>query len=120
MEKIVEQGLLFDFYGELLTDHQKRVYRDAVFEDMSLGEIAQEYGISRQGVHDLIRRCNNSLQEYEDKLHLVSRFMKIRTKIKEIDSLAEDAELSRRELAEGIRRISGQILEELERYPNGI
>ena len=80
---------------------------------MSLGEIAQEYGISRQGVHDLIRRCNNSLQEYEDKLHLVSRFMKIRTKIKEIDSLAEDAALSRRELAEGIRRISGQILEEL-------
>ena len=66
-----------------------------------------------RGVHDLIRRCNNSLQEYEDKLHLVSRFMKIRTKIKEIDSLAEDAELSRRELAEGIRRISGQILEEL-------
>ncbi len=113
MEKIVEQGLLFDFYGELLTDHQKRVYRDAVFEDMSLGEIAQEYGISRQGVHDLIRRCNNSLQEYEDKLHLVSRFMKIRTKIKEIDSLAEDAELSRRELAEGIRRISGHRFYEL-------
>lgn len=113
MERIVEQGLLFDFYGELLTEHQRKVYRDAVFEDMSLGEIAQEYGISRQGVHDLIRRCNNSLQEYEDKLHLVSRFMKIRTKIKEIDSLAEDAALSRRELAEGIRRISGQILEEL-------
>lgn len=113
MESIVKQSLLYDFYGELLTDHQRAVYEDAVFNDMSLSEIAQEQGISRQGVHDLIRRCNNSLQEYEDKLHLVSRFMKIRTKIKEIDSLAEDAELSRRELAEGIRRISGQILEEL-------
>ena len=45
MEKIVERSLLYDFYGELLTDHQKMIYEDAVFEDMSLGEIAQEYGI---------------------------------------------------------------------------
>ena len=44
--------MLFDFYGELLTEHQKKIYEDAVFGDLSLGEIAQEYGISRQGVHD--------------------------------------------------------------------
>ena len=51
MEKIVAQGLLYDFYGELLTEHQRRVYEDVVFNDMSLSEIAEEQGISRQGVH---------------------------------------------------------------------
>ncbi|MFR6348642.1 MAG: DNA-binding protein, partial [Enterocloster aldenensis] len=52
MEKIVEQGLLYDFYGELLTAHQRRVYEDVVFNDLSPSEIAGELGISRQGVHD--------------------------------------------------------------------
>ena len=56
MEDIVKQSLLYDFYGELLTEHQRAIYEDAVFHDMSLGEIAQEQGISRQGVHDLIKR----------------------------------------------------------------
>ena len=45
MEKIVEQGLLYDFYGELLTDHQKAIYEDVVINDMSLSEIAREQGI---------------------------------------------------------------------------
>ncbi len=53
MEKIVQQALLYDFYGELLTEHQRKIYEDAVFGDLSLSEIAQEQGISRQGVHDL-------------------------------------------------------------------
>ena len=113
MEKIVEQGLLYDFYGELLTDHQKKIYEDAGYEDMSLGEIAGEYGISRQGVHDLIKRCDNTLQEYENKLHLVSRFMTIKEKIEKINQMAGNEELSRKDLAEGIRQLSGEILEEL-------
>lgn len=113
MEKIVEQGLLYDFYGELLTDHQKKIYEDVVFADLSLSEIAQEYGISRQGVHDLVKRCNNTLQEYEDKLHLIRKFLTIREKIKEIEKLAGDEQLTRRELIEEIRLAAGQILEEL-------
>ena len=48
MEKIVEQGLLYDFYGELLTEHQRRIYEDMVFNDLSPSEIAKEQGISRQ------------------------------------------------------------------------
>ena len=113
MEKIVEQGLLYDFYGELLTDHQKKIYEDVVFADLSLSEIAREYGISRQGAHDLVKRCNNILQEYEDKLHLIRKFLIIREKIKEIDKVAGDESLSRKELAEEIRQAAGQILEEL-------
>lgn len=113
MERIVEQGLLYDFYGELLTDHQKSIYEDAVFGDLSLGEIAGEYNISRQGVHDLIRRCNHSLQEYENKLHLVQKFMTIKQKVKEIDKLTEDESLSRGELGTKMKELAGQILEEL-------
>lgn len=48
MERIVEQTLLYDFYGELLNEHQRNVYEDAVFNDLSLSEIADEYNISRQ------------------------------------------------------------------------
>ena len=62
MEKIVEQGMLYDFYGELLTEHQRKIYEDVVLNDMSLSEIAEEQGISRQGVHDLVRRCDRTLQ----------------------------------------------------------
>ena len=80
MDRILEQNLLYDFYGELLTEHQQRVYEDAVYNDMSLSEIAGEQGISRQGVHDLIKRCDRILQDYESKLHLVERFMAAKEK----------------------------------------
>jgi predicted DNA-binding protein YlxM (UPF0122 family) len=69
MEKIVEQGMLYDFYGELLTEHQRKIYEDVVLNDMSLSEIAEEQGISRQGVHDLVRRCDRTLQSYEEQAH---------------------------------------------------
>ena len=89
MEKIFEQALLYDFYGDLLTEHQRQVYEAAVFDDMSLGEIAAEQGISRQGVHDLIKRCDKILAEYEAKLHLVNRFAKAKEKIGEIEKLTK-------------------------------
>ena len=92
MEKIYEQTMLYDFYGELLTDHQRSIYEDVVYNDMSLGEIAEERGISRQGVHDLIRRCNRILQEYESKLHLVERFAKAKETVMEIRRLADSGD----------------------------
>lgn len=90
MEKIYQQALLYDFYGELLTEHQRSIYEDAVCNDLSLGEIAQERGISRQGVHDLIRRCDRILQEYEAKLHLVEKFMNARESVEKIIALTEE------------------------------
>lgn len=74
MKEIARKALLYDFYGELLTDHQKSVYEDAVMNDFSLSELAEEYGISRQGVHDLLKRCDAILEEYEKKLGLIERF----------------------------------------------
>ncbi len=73
MEKIVRQGMLYDLYGELLTEHQRNVYGDLVNEDLSLSEIAEIHGITRQGVHDLIKRCDKVLEGYEAKLHLLEK-----------------------------------------------
>ena len=107
MEKIFEQALLYDFYGDLLTEHQRQVYESAVFDDMSLGEIASEQGISRQGVHDLIKRCDKILQEYEAKLHLVDRFTKAKQKISQIEALTQggDKKDSAEALSERLREI---------------
>lgn len=113
MERIVEQGLLYDFYGELLTEHQRKIYEDVVYNDLSLTEIAQENGISRQGVHDLVRRCNHLLQEYEDKLHLVDRFMRIRSRVEQLKQLTNDSEMNKDKLIEEIESLSSKILEEL-------
>ena len=89
MEEFVKQTLLFDFYGDLLTEHQRRVYEDVVCGDLSFSEAAQDLGVSRQGVHDLIRRCDRQLREYEEKLHLVERFLAIRTSVGQILEKAE-------------------------------
>ena len=67
MEDIIKFGQLYDFYGELLTEHQKEVYEDLVYNDLSISEIAESYGISRQGAHDLVKRINNILCNYESK-----------------------------------------------------
>ena len=74
MEKIVEQGLLYDYYGELLTEHQRNIYEGVVFNDMSLSEIAEETGISRQGVWDIIKRAEETLRKTEEKTGLIRRF----------------------------------------------
>ena len=64
MEKFVERTLLYDFYGELLTKRQQQIYESVVLEDYSLSEVAEELNISRQGVHDMIRRCDKALEGY--------------------------------------------------------
>lgn len=118
MEKILEQSLLYDFYGELLTPHQKAIYEDFVLNDLSLSEIAQEHDISRQGVYDIIKRCNKQLEGYESKLHLVRKFLKAKKKIEDIHHISEEV-LNHPEdaalLASCIRRIelvSNEVLDE--------
>ncbi len=114
MEKIVKQGLLYDFYGELLTAHQKQIFEQLVYDDMSLSEIADEAGITRQGVHDLIRRCDKILQGYEDKLHLMERFMKAKEAVSEIQIKCREYKISQDlSLIEEIEEISAGLLEEL-------
>ena len=91
MEHIVEYTLLYDFYGEMLTPHQKAVYEAALFDDLSLAEIAQEQGISRQGVHDALHKAQKALEEYEQKLGLVERFSATRDAINSISGEIDQA-----------------------------
>ena len=107
MEEFVKLTFLYDLYGELLTKRQRQVYESVVLEDYSLSEVAQELGISRQGVFDMIKRCNKTLEEYEKKLHLVEKFLHIRRKVHQIHLLTEKYG------AEDIAKISNEILEEL-------
>lgn len=117
MEWIVEQGLLYDFYGELLTKHQRQIYESVVYDNLSLGEIAQEEGISRQAVHDIVKRCDKALQKYEEKLRLVAKFTHIKDKVSRINRLSEQYEKG--ELADQaaysrqMRQLSAEILQEL-------
>lgn len=75
MDKILNQSLLFDFYGELLNDNQRKIYELYIFENLSLAEIAETEGISRQGVYETFKRCSNILNNYEEKLHMVERYL---------------------------------------------
>lgn len=72
--KVIEDALLYDFYGNLLTDKMQRALESYLMDDLSLAEIAEAENISRQGVYDTIRRAVKTLHEYENKLGLVEKF----------------------------------------------
>ena len=114
-------SMLFDFYGDLLTDRQKEFYDLYYNEDLSLAEIAENYGITRQGVRDVIVRAEAYLTEVEDKTHLIRRFHEMRRQIAAVDSLADqllahnrekgqDAQLE--QLAKEIKQLTEQLSEE--------
>jgi len=118
MERLLEQALLYDFYGELLTDHQKQIYEEVVLDDYSLSEVAENRGITRQGVHDLIKRCNKILADYEDKLHLVEKFMNIQKMVTDIEecaagSIAEGKTSDYEAAMKKIKTIADEILKEI-------
>ena len=82
-------AMLYDFYGDLLTDHQKEFYDLYYNEDLSLAEIAENYGISRQGVRDVIVRAEAAMTEIEDKTHLIRRFFRMQDELTAIDAAAD-------------------------------
>lgn len=117
MDHIVEKSMLFDFYGELLTAHQRNVYEEYIHNDLSVSELAEIQGISRQGAHDMVRRCEKILNDYESRLHLVEHYTKIKKMVGLIHSYSEDILNSDdkeqvRERITKISEISNNILEE--------
>ena len=89
--------MLFDFYGELLTERQKEFFELYYDEDLSLSEIAENYGITRQGVRDVIVRAEAYMTEIEDKTGLVKRFMQVAPHVDAIDAaLTEIKQMNRR------------------------
>lgn len=84
MEELTRRALLADFYGPLLTDKQRNVWDLHYQQDLSLAEIAEIEHISRQAIHDLIKRTERILAEYEEKLRLVQRFSVEREKLMDV------------------------------------
>ncbi|MEW6725705.1 YlxM family DNA-binding protein [Desulforudis sp. 1088] len=104
----VRISLLYDFYGPLLTDRQQAVFELYYEHDLSLGEIAGQFGVTRQAVHDILRRSGEILEEYEQKLGLVARHLERRAALgKALDLLAgsnEEQSVRVREILEEVLR----------------
>lgn len=90
MDKLAKMALLVDFYGPLLTEKQRNVWDLHYQQDLSLAEIAEVEHISRQAIHDLLKRTERILAEYEDKLGLVQRFWTERKKLMEVQVLLQE------------------------------
>jgi predicted DNA-binding protein YlxM (UPF0122 family) len=90
MKEIAVTAFYYDFYGPLLTEKQAKIWDLYYQQDYSLSEIAEEEGISRQAVHDLLKRTEKILEGYETKLGLISRFLNERGKMESILSMLEE------------------------------
>ncbi len=115
MEKNVEISLLFGFYKNLLTVRQADTVDLYYNEDLSLAEIGEELGISRQGVRDNLKRAEQLLYDAEEKLGLAKRFIEIRGKLGEIDIMIKEIEGSAEanRLPADIRKKINAVLETL-------
>ena len=114
-------AMLYDFYGDVLTDRQKEFYDLYYNEDLSLAEIAENYGITRQGVRDVIVRAEAYLTEIEDKTGLIRRFHTMQGQLREVADCAEkilalnDAKLGSDELealAGRVKSLSETLIQE--------
>ena len=94
-EKNMRLAFLLDFYSELLDEHTGNIMRAYYHDDLSLAEIAENEGITRQGVLDIIKRCKQTLFEYEDKLQLIKKITVLKEKTNSIDqSIKSDTAVS--------------------------
>ncbi len=111
--KSFEMAVLFDFYGDMLTDKQKEFFDLYYNEDLSLGEIGENEGITRQGVRDAVRRAEDTLREMEQKLGMVARYGKLDAQLAQITELAETiAQVNERGFSNAdIERCTQEILE---------
>jgi len=98
--------LLFDYYGELLNQRQQQFYRLYFHEDFSLAEIAGELQITRQAVHDLLRRTKKRLENYDVKLQLIDHDRRLRVAVERLDR-----ELSGLVANRGVRRSLAKLVE---------
>ena len=115
VDDITRASLLYDFYGALLTVKQRQVMALYHEENLSLSEIAQEFGVSRQAVHDTLKKAEQALSEYEEKLKLIEKFMKTEETISKIEEeIANLAATAKdKEIVRGLDNIK-DIIEGLE------
>lgn len=96
LDPIARLSLLYDFYGAMLTLRQQEVMKLYHEENLSLSEIAEEFGISRQGVHDTLKNAEHALLEYEEKLGLVAKLETTKKDLSAADGLIDEIILQNR------------------------
>ncbi len=115
MDKVLEITLLYDFYGELLTEKQRSVIELYYQDDYSLNEIGDRFGITRQAVHEMIKRTEKILMQYEEKLLLVDKFIKQRERLNsaaaDLDRLIKEKGLSDDKDFAGLKEAVSHILD---------
>ncbi|MFR2012146.1 MAG: YlxM family DNA-binding protein [Christensenellales bacterium] len=111
IEERVELSLLYDFYGALLKDNQRRMFEASILDDYNLSEIAEDENITRQGVHDAIKRACKQLRGYEEKLGLVAKFEKQKELVKRLHVILKEMNTDDGELKE-VFSIIDEILDE--------
>lgn len=107
MDERVRISLLLDFYGPLLTDKQYHSMLWHHEDDLSLGEIAEQLGVSRQAVHDNLQRAQTLLEQYEEKLHLVDQYEKREAVIAEIKHHLQGDTLSKEHVISLLAQMEG-------------
>lgn len=90
-DKTLRIGLLLDFYGPLLTEKQREMVRSHFEDDLSLGELAEEAGVSRAAVHDLVHRAVEALESYETRLGLIGKYLWERRELERCLKALEEA-----------------------------
>ena len=98
LDEIVRLSYLYDFYGPLLKEKQQQIFENYVLNDYSLSEIAGEYGMTSQGVYDVVKRCSEKLEDYEKKLNLYKRFQKAKERLEKVEELVEDSGMQKADL----------------------
>ena len=93
-QKDMKYSLLLDFYGDILSERKREIIELYYNEDLSLAEVSEITGISRQGVRDIIKKCEDELFFYEEKLGLFNRFKSIETSVSELNAFAESHDIS--------------------------
>ena len=113
IDDITQASLLYDFYGQLLPKRQRQVTELYHEENLSLSEIAEEFGISRQGVHDALKNGEKALNEYEEKLGLVEKYQRSSDAVKRIDTIIDGVIRSLQSEDGGDRKRTAEKLREV-------
>ena len=94
LEERVYLSMLYDFYGALLKENNRRIFEAYIQEDYSISEIAEEMEISRQAVHDAVKRITKQLKGYEEKLGLLERFEQQRSEMRRLHECLQEMNIS--------------------------
>ncbi|WP_245684752.1 YlxM family DNA-binding protein [Orenia metallireducens] len=116
IDKVVRVARLFSFYAPLLTERQQEFIRLYYHHDLSLGEIAEQQGISRQAVYDNLKRSEESLEDYEGKLQLLKYYDSIRDELDKLNNIVDNIEPRLEE--DDVRELK-DVLARLQAYQEG-